>query len=76
MIAGIEVLLNVGVIFGEFETLFLKPEDGLITILAAIIVEITAVVCVVEMMVYSVRLRKVRKKMRENMQIEEKGGQA
>ena len=57
----IGVILSFLIIVAEISTLISQAGTGFVSILAAIIVDATAVVCSIELMINSMRLRRVRK---------------
>ena len=54
----------------EFIAIFSPGERGIIALITTFIIEITATVCLTEMLINSIRLRKIRK----NLSLGEKGG--
>ena len=69
---GIQICISVVFTVLEVYMLFTPGDEGILSMVASIVIEITLGVCLVEVMVNSIQLRKIRK----SLSAEEKGGVA
>lgn len=72
VLAGIGCLLYVGTIASDIFLMITSQESGLVTEIATIIIDITTTICLIELMISGIRLRRIRKAGPD----EEKGGAA
>lgn len=70
ILTGINLCLYLPALIPEFFSLFSGTEEEILSVVISILIDITTIVCMVEMMIIGIRLRRIRK----NMSIQEKGG--